>query len=201
MLSAVIGDFAIPYMIAPFYKGYSHTASVMSILGNPSSPVRIVYNAWLILLGILLLISSKLIFIKFFHISKGFSIAVMLILAVFAIGAGILSGIFSVNQSKDVITVASKIHGVGASIGFMLLLFAPLLLAILFFKTSDTFEGVFSLLCFIFSFVFFILFILADKPEFQNTVISFEGLWQRLTLLFMYIPFASVAVSELLLTK
>lgn len=173
----------------------------MSVLGNPSSPVRIIYNAWLILLGILLLISSKLIFIKFFDISKGLSIAVIILLAAFAIGAGILSGIFSVNESKEVVTVASKIHGIGASMGFMLLLFAPLLLAFLSFKTSNTFEGVFSLLCFVFAFIFFVLFVMADKPKFQNTVITFEGLWQRLTLFFMYIPFAYVAVSELLSAK
>ncbi len=201
MIAAIVGDFAIPYMIAPFYKGYAHKTFVMSVLGSPSSPVRIIYNAWLILLGVLLLISSKLVFIQFFDVSKGLSIAVILLLTVFAIGAGILSGIFSVNESKEAVTIASRIHGMGASIGFMLLLFAPLLLAILYFKTNDIFEGMVSLLCFVFAFIFFVLFIMADKPKLQNTVIAFEGLWQRLTLLFMYIPFAYLAISELLSSK
>ena len=55
----------------------------------------------------------------------------------FAIGAGILSGLFSVNESKDVVTVASKIHGAGAAIGFMTLLFFPLFSAIFEFKIGQ----------------------------------------------------------------
>lgn len=33
-------------------------------------------------------------------------------------------------------------------------------------------------------------FVMADKPRFAHTVIAWEGLWQRLTLLFMYLPLA-----------
>ena len=36
--------------------------------------------------------------------------------------------------------------------------------------------------------VFFTLFVMSDKEEFSNTVIANEGLWQRLNLLFMYMP-------------
>lgn len=198
ILIAIVGDFAVPYILAPFYKGYSHTRSVMSSLGNPSSPVRMLYNIWLVVLGVLLLVSCKLIYIRFLSVSKGLSIALIVLVEAFAIGAGVISGLFSVNERKDVVTIASQIHGIGASVGFMLLLFAPLLLAILFFKENHRFEGGFSLVCFVAAFVFFGLFIMAEKQPFQNTIIALEGLWQRLTLLFMYLPFLGVAISELL---
>lgn len=36
-----------------------------------------------------------------------------------------------------------------------------------------------------------------DKPEFQNTLIAKEGLWQRLNLLCMYLPLFYVAIMKL----
>lgn len=43
--------------------------------------------------------------------------------------------------------------------------------------------------------VFFALFIMADKPYYRGTVIAFEGLWQRLSLLFMYCPIAILSLN------
>ena len=57
LLVACVLDCTIPYLLAPFYKGYSHMDSVMSALGNPDSPVRVMYDPWLSLLGILLSLS------------------------------------------------------------------------------------------------------------------------------------------------
>ena len=45
-----IGDLIVPYLLAPFYKGYSHKNMVMSSLCNPNSPVRFYYNCWLVYL-------------------------------------------------------------------------------------------------------------------------------------------------------
>lgn len=42
--------------------------------------------------------------------------------------------------------------------------------------------------------LFFVLFIKSDKATFQNTFIAFEGMWQRLTLLFMYLPIVSICL-------
>ena len=111
-------------------------------------------------------------------------------IAVFAVGACIISGLFSVNESKDVVTVASMIHGAGSVIGFSLFLFVPLLVGILFFKGHDNRMGFTGIACFVLALVFFTLFIMSDKPSFKNTAIDHEGLWQRLNLVFMYMPLA-----------
>lgn len=58
----------------------------------------------------------------------------LLSIGIFAVGAGLISGFFSVNESKEMVTTASEIHGVGAAIGFMTLLFFPLLNGIVLFK-------------------------------------------------------------------
>ena len=122
----------------------------------------------------------------------------MAFVTVFAIGACIFTCFFSVNETKDVVTTASKIHGAGSVIGFMLFLFVPLLIAILSFKNSKSVIGVISIICFVAALVFFALFVMSDKEEFSNTAIANEGLWQRLNLIFMYMPLFIVAVKGII---
>lgn len=91
-------------------------------------------------------------------------------------------------ETKELVTMQAKIHGISAVIGFLLLTLAPLLIDIYFIKISYILLGLLSLLYFIFTILFFVLFILADKPKFNNSIINSEGLWQRLSLLCTYIP-------------
>lgn len=91
------------------------------------------------------------------------------------------------NESKETITTASSIHGVGSAIGFVLLLLVPPFISVLSYKSADRLTGMISAVSFILALICCVLFIMADKSQFQNTVIAKEGLWQRLNLLFMYL--------------
>lgn len=102
------------------------------------------------------------------------------------------------NENKNIVTAASKIHGISAAIGFMTFLFFPLLNGILAFKQDNFIFGVVCVISFILALIFFICFITGDKEQFQNTMLRYEGLWERLTLLCMYIPLAYKAVNNLL---
>ena len=95
-------------------------------------------------------------------------------------------------------TAASKIHGAASVIGFMLFLIVPLFVAILSFKSGEIATGVASVVCFVLALVFFVLFVMSDKEEFSKTVIANEGLWQRLNLVFMYMPLVIIAVKQIL---
>ena len=194
----IIGEFAVPCILKRFYKEYNSKTMVMSVLGSPESPVRKIYNAWLIWLGSFLLLISYFLFIEINTISSALAILTLISVSVFAIGAGILSGAFSVNESKEKITVASKIHGMGAAIGFMSLLFFPLLRSLLAFKTNDVIQGVICALSFALAILFFVFFILGDKEHPKETVFSYEGLWERMCLFFMYVPFLYDAIINLL---
>jgi hypothetical protein len=102
------------------------------------------------------------------------------------------------NSGKTYVTIASKIHGVGSVIGFMLFLFVPLLIAILYFKSTDIGVGIVSIVCFVIALAFFVLFVMSDKPEFSNTIINNEGLWERLNLIFMYAPLLVVSIRPII---
>lgn len=199
LLLTIIGEFLLPWILSRHYHGYDRKTMVMSALGCPQSPVRAIYNGWLMWLGGFL----AFVAIAYFSILKaGFpilSVLLLVSLGTFAVGAGLLSSIFHVGETKDITTAASKIHGASAAVGFMTLLFFPLLNGILAFKQNNFILGMVYILSFVLALVFFVCFIMGDKEQFQNTPLRYAGLWEQLTLLCMYIPLVCNAVGNLLL--
>lgn len=57
LLLAMAGDLLISLTLPLFYKGYSVAKMSISALGNPKSPVRIPFNIWMILEGLLFLLA------------------------------------------------------------------------------------------------------------------------------------------------
>lgn len=189
-------DLIIPFLLAPSYKGYNHLTQVMSVLGNAKSPLHLVYNIWLIIFGIFILFSAFHLYPTVAKVSKAISILLFSVIAIYAIGGCVLSGFFSVGETKSLETLSAKIHGYGSVIGFLLLTLAPLFVGLYFFKTSNGRLGSFSLVCFVLAIVFFALFVMADKSHYHGTIIAFEGLWQRLSLLSMYLPIMALCIVQ-----
>lgn len=185
-------DLVLPFLLAPAYKGYSHLTQAMSVLGNKKSPLHFIYNSWLVVFGAALLLFAVRLRSA---VGTGSAASALLsfVVAAYAVGGCIASGIFSVGEEKNLETLPAKIHGVCAALGFSLLAFAPLLAAILFFTAARWARGAFSAVCFVLDAGCFALFILSDKPKFRGTAVALEGLWQRLSLLFMYLPVAAVS--------
>lgn len=73
-----------------------------------------------------------------------------------------------------------------------------LLNGILAFKQENTVFGVICLISYVLALIFFIFFIMGDKEQFQNTMLRYEGMWERLALLSMYSPLAYKAIHNLL---
>lgn len=188
-------DLMLPFLLAPTYKGYSHLRQVMSVLGASKAPLHSIYNFWLIIFGCAILISIFQCYPIIAKTSNIISIILCSIIFIYAIGGCILSGIFSVGETKNLETVSAKIHGYGSVIGFLLLTLAPFIIGLYFFKISEGLLGGLSLICFILAIAFFALFVMADKPNYKETIIAFEGLWQRLSLLFMYCPIAILSLN------
>lgn len=189
LLCTIIGEFLLPCLLERYYTEYNGKTMVMSALGSSQSPVRLIYNLWLIWLGSFFTFTAFVYFEKTRVEFPVLSALLSLSIGIFAIGAGLISGFFSVNENKSIVTTASKIHGVSAAIGFMALLFFPLINGILSFKQKEVAFGVVSIISFILALICFMCFVMGDKKQFQNTVLIYEGLWERLTLICMYIPF------------
>lgn len=192
----LLWDLLLPFLLAPTYRGYSHVTQVMSVLGNTNAPLHPLYNGWLVVLGVEVLAGGFALYPIIAPQSAATAAILFVILCAYATGACILSGIFPVGETKEMATFSAKIHGCASAIGFMLLAFGPLCIALYFFKTASGFLGVFSVACFALALLFFALFMMSDKPKFQGSHIAFEGLWQRLSLLFMYLPICALCMAE-----
>lgn len=197
LLLTIIGEFVIPMILKRYYPGYNSKTTVMSVLGNPKSPVKNIYNIWLIWLGLYLTIVAFKLFDQLKTFSLFLAILTLILVLSFAVGAGILSGLFSVNETKTMNTAAAKIHGFGAAIGFMSLLFFPLLTSIIEFRFNNYLLCIIYVIDFIITLIFFTLFIMADKDKFKGTIIAYEGLWQRCSLLAMYFPFIYLSITQI----
>ena len=198
LLIAMTGDLIVSFILSFFYKGYSNLKMSISALGNPKSPVRIPFNIWMLFEGLLFLFALPAINDYFNPVSPKLTITLLIFIAAFAVGACIFTCFFSVNETKEITTVASKIHGAGSAIGFCLFLFVPLIISILYFKSNENLFGIISLASFVISLLFFVLFIMSDKENFASTFIANEGHWQRLNLIFMYLPLCIVCVQRII---
>lgn len=190
-------DNLLPFILAKFYKGYSHKTMALSVLGCNQSPakIKVIYNMWCIVSGIAFFISGYAVF-KIF--GGGLAIATAVLLAIYGFGCEFLSGIFPVNERKEDKSISSEIHGIGSAIGFTLLIFAPLLLGIMFLNSNEIAFGTISLVCFIFTLISFCFFIMGEKDKFKNTFMSYGGLWQRIVLIVAYIPFIMLCITTLI---
>ena len=150
----LLADLIIPFLLAPTYKGYNHLTHVMSVLGNSKAPLHLIYKIWLVVFGVAILISTLQLYPTVAQVSNSISIMLFSVIVIYALGGCILSGIFSVGETKSLETLSAKIHGYGSVIGFLLLTFAPLFVGLYFFKVSNGLLGIFSFICFIFAIVF-----------------------------------------------
>ncbi|WP_243125441.1 DUF998 domain-containing protein [Clostridium amazonitimonense] len=197
LLIATIGDLVIPFFLAPFCKKYNHLTMVMSLLGNRNSPVHLIYNLWLIAAGMMLIIGSLKLYVMYLPASNILSKVLLFCVVLYAIGACILSGIFSVGETKALTTLPEKIHGYGSVLGFFVLTFVPLIIGIVSIRSKEVVLSIMSFIFFALAILFFALFVMADKARFENTIISNEGIWQRLSLLFMYAPIIMVSLKDI----
>ncbi len=197
LLATVVGEFLVPFILKFFYKNYDWRKMAMSVLGCPESPVRHIYRLWLLWLGVVLTYTAFVYYEAAKPISPTLASIEFVEILAFAIGAGVLSGLFSVNEQKDSLTLSAKIHGVGAAIGFMLLLFFPLTNSILELKCGNTTVGFVKIGAFLLALTSFIFFVMSDKERFRNTFINNEGLWEQAALFFMYVPFVVDTTMEL----
>ena len=181
----LIIDNILPFALAAFYPRFCHKSMPLSVLGSRQSPVRHIYNIWCIISGIVFCLAPYTLY----QVNKcKLVLAIWVLFAVYGIGCEIVSGICPLNEKREDEDTITKIHGLSSAIGFIALLFTPLLFAMLQFQIASVVTGVISLFCFVVAFVFFCFFIMGEKERFSDTVLRYGGLWQRLVLVFCYIP-------------
>ncbi len=91
LLIAMAGDLLVSLFLSLFYSEYNSLKMSISALGNPSSPVRIPFNIWMLAEGVLFLLALPAIHAFFCPISGGITNVMIVFIAIFAIGACIFT--------------------------------------------------------------------------------------------------------------
>ncbi len=191
---ACFADYAITYILAIYYPGYSHLTDTMSKLGATKSPVGKLMSGWWVLLCLLLLIFAVGFYFRFRHRGKPVILPFILI-AIYALGEGMGSGLFPADYLKKGFTLSLIIHDTFSGIGVGSIIILPLFMVKLFPK--EKFKGFFKLSVFVSVFgpLMLILFSLAklyNNPD--NFILFYKGLWQRLMMGNYYIYLITIAI-------
>ncbi len=162
----------------------------MSDLGSEKSPVAKWYNIWLIIWGIVFIISALQTISSYYNFSANLAISAGILVTICGVG-GVISGFFPISSDKDVETRSDKIHGISSGFGFIALAFFPYVSYEIYDKIDVPFLSTVSLFVFALGIVLFILFILSKD------IIGNSGLWQRLHLSTYYFLLILIALYEL----
>lgn len=177
---AAIGDFAVTTIIGIQYKEYNSLTDSQSDLGTYNSPVAIYMNTWEVILGLLLLTCAWCLYRTGYFCSRTQKLGLIL-LAIYAIGEGIGSGLFPFNHINGELTSTGWVHSIFSGFGITSMVILSFLLVRLFpGKRSPQLNKLF--LFYAIMGAVFIIFCLLSRGNFLHQV----GLWQRLYLVAYY---------------
>lgn len=196
LLLTIVGEFAVCAVLERGVPGYDSRFQAMSALGAGDSPVRLWYRVWLVWLGPAFAVGALLVHGEVLRASSSppLAAASAACLVAFGIGAGVVAGAFPGSGAGR---LPAMLHGVGSALGFMALVAVPLLFG-LAFRAQEPALSSLSLACFVASAAFFVLFVMADKPAFAGTWVSWGGWWERACLACAYLPVAALSAARIL---
>ena len=188
---ACIGDFVVSFLLSMLYSGYNSLQQSESILGTSNSPVAGWVALWSIVFTGLLIFYALGLRRTFVKEHKGITLLAGLII-IYAIGEGLMSGLFPYDFVNGKLTFPGKIHAVSGIIGQAGLYFVPL---VAWYALAEQYPKLKPLsLLVIFAGSVFLLLYGATKLN----LIDFRGLWQRLFMgvYFLYLMYLAILTSR-----
>ncbi|MHC5228855.1 DUF998 domain-containing protein [Enterococcus sp. LJL99] len=190
LLLFTVIDFLIPYILGLFYPHYRPFHQVISDLGEAGSPVKDTFRWTSVIVGLLLILALPGIYQYFSKITKRGATLLIMSLAAFGVGQCLLSGLFSVSRLPSGFDLSMFIHQAGSAIGTIGMLLVPLVLAVIYGKANSVNERNIYLILFAISLLFSGINGLSQAVEF-----TYKGVWQRISMLCMYLPTMYLALS------
>lgn len=197
MITAVISEIVGPLVFGLFYQDYNHTTMLISSFGEDKSPVKLVFDWWQIIDGLLFIFAIPAFYQRFKGTSLWLTRGMCIMIFLYAVGDCIMTGIFSKTGHTELTTI-DVIHNYASGIGFGAFLVGTIFLVCLYYlerKKEILFVLVLVLMLSIGSMFIYML------PNFPLNILDgsmsdTRGLWQRLNLIFLYLPFFLVAVGQ-----
>lgn len=196
MILTILSELLVPLIFAKMYPNYSQLTMLISDFGEDNSPIQNLFKIWQLTDGILFILTIPSFYEWFRDISQKEAKFLSISIAVYAIGDCLFTALFDRSLETD-FNLASEIHDYGSGVGFVSFLIGTFLLIRLYQVEKDFFMCKLLLSVFILSSIFMILFAAPRIPFIASLNIPYRGLWQRLNLIFLYLPFFIVSVKNI----
>ncbi|MHC5247975.1 DUF998 domain-containing protein [Enterococcus sp. LJL90] len=196
LLLGVISDFLTPYVLNLFYQGFNPLTMYVSALGSDDSPVRLAFNLWSIISGCLMLLGIPAVWQRYRRKTPLLALLLSLAIAFFAIGDCIFTGVFTYSAETGPLTLEMLVHNLASGAGIVGFMVVPLLLSI-YFRRSHPKRSRNLLIVFFLSMILSIVSGSKDLPLINQIPVTYEGVWQRLNLFFLYLPVALLSIFEI----
>lgn len=201
MLVSIGGELLVPPVLGAFYPRYHYLRDGPGKLGNPRSPVQWLYRSWELLSGALMILGG----VGFFQMLGMTGLFFLILLILYSVGARILPAALSVVEIYDVEWLPAKIYGIARFLGFFSLQLSAIGVAGLFCWLGPLLHftampGALLLIASVVGILSYALSRMSHRKEFQGTVLQYQGLWENLFLVFLYLPFATWAILFLMHT-
>lgn len=197
LILAVVGDFSLPYIIGRFYPGFDQATMIISQLGENGSPVQQAFNRGSIVTGSLFMLSSIGVYLFFRSESKRLTQILAGAIALYGFGDCLLTGLVHISKSASFFSPAYFLHAAFSGIAMVAMMFVPLSLAYRAANKNEKLVVFFYLSCLMLSIIALLLFAAYYLPIVGTKLSSTRGLWQRVSLFFLYLPAFTVAVKQL----
>lgn len=201
LLLAIISEIALPFILARYYPNYSQINNLISTFGETDSPTKWAFKIWEIINGSLFVLSAPAIYERFKETNHRFALILSLLVVVFGLGDCIITGLFDRAANQSEVDFTSLLHNYASGAGFVALLIGTLLLFLLYRQEKNELFTIFLPLIFLAAMVFMFLFAMPKIPIISQFQISHRGLWQRLNLWFLYLPYFLTTIQNLLNKK
>ncbi|WP_368252347.1 DUF998 domain-containing protein [Enterococcus sp. 2201sp1_2201st1_B8_2201SCRN_220225] len=197
LIVAVISELTLPFVLGHFVTGYSQIEMLISSLGETGAKTRTAFRIWEIVNGCLFLLAAPAFYQRFEPTSTKLALVLAACLVLFGLGDCIITGIVSRAKDASEVGFSSLLHNYASGAGFVALLLGTFLLIGLFYLEGNSPMVVTLILVFVLSGIFMVLFAMPKIPLLNAFQVSHRGLWQRLNLFFLYLPFVLVSLKSL----
>lgn len=197
LILAVISELALPFVLGHYVKGYSQTEMLISSFGETGMRTKTAFRVWEIVNGVLFILAAPAFYHHFVDTNPNVALILALFIVAFGIGDCIITGLVSRAKNSEEVGFASLLHNYASGAGFVALLLGTLLLIWLYYQEHNQVMVIAMLIIFLLAGVFMLLFAMPKIPIIKAFQVSHRGLWQRLNLLFLYLPYVLVSVSAI----
>lgn len=186
---AIISEIILPFALAIMYPEFDHITMLISEFGNANEQTKLIFRVWMFINGGLFIASSYAVYRRFSLSNSFYAILLSLSIAVFGIGDCVLTSLFETSATGNAHTLSDKIHDMGSAAGFAALLIGVVILIKLYHIEKQKLIVSIIGVCLVFLLFFMLLYSMKRIPVLKAYDLPYRGSWQRLNLIFMYLPY------------